>query len=266
MPVLSRRVTAALILSALAVLGSCGGTLAQIPARVREAVRAQESYREGLQQYDAGRYAVAIPHFTRALTLDPAHTDAQAYLAWSYYYTGQFNAATKHFRDALARQPNWEGLHNGLGWTRYRLQRYHLALDAFRQALALDPEYRDAAIGFAYCLFELGRYAEALPQLERLAREGERLPAAGRPRDPEGLRGRLAWTLFYLGDFRESQAQFRRALAAHPDWAGLHNGLGWSLLRSGDRPGARASFARALQLQPEYPDAREGLAAAQDPR
>lgn len=240
------------------LLVSCAGTMAEI----RESMRAQQEHHAGLDRYNVSEYEAAIPHFKRALDLAPAFDDAESYLAWSYYHTGQYALATKHFRQALSRQPGWEGLHNGLGWTRYRLRRYHLALESFRQALALDPRYRDAAAGFAYSLFELGRYAEALPHLERLTAEGEGGGFQSRLRDVDDVRGRLAWTLFYLGDFRRAREQFQKGLAQNPDWPGLHNGLGWSLLRLGDRKGARTSFTRALQLQPDYADAREGLAQA----
>ncbi len=250
-----RRLRAILLLG-LVLLASCAGTMAEI----RDGFRAQQAYAAGLEQYKLEDYEAAIPLFKRALELSPGLDDAESYLAWSYYHNGQYALATRHFRRALARQPGWEGLHNGLGWTRYRLRRYHLALESFRQALALDPRYRDAGVGFAYSLFELGRYAEALPHLERLTAEGEGGGFQSRLPDVEEVRGRLAWALFYLGDFRRAREQFQRGVSAHPDWSGLHNGLGWCLLRLGDRAGARRSFTRALQLQPDYADATEGLA------
>ncbi len=258
----SARLPAIVILGVSILLGSCGGTLAQVSERFREGVLAQQSYDAGLAKYETHDYEAAIPLFRKAVDLLPTFDDAEAHLAWSYYHAGEYVLATKHFRQALQRQPNWEGLHDGLGWSRYRLKRFYLALDSFRQALALDPRYRDAAVGFAYSLFEIGRYAEALPHLERLTVEGEGGGVTSRTADVEEVRGRLAWTLFYLGDFARARDQFRKGVAAKPDWPGMHDGLGWSLLRLGDRAGARASFLRALKLLPNYADAREGLAAA----
>jgi len=250
-----RHTTVLLTLQLALLLAGCSGTLAQ-------GFQAQRAYDKGLDRYDAKDYAGAIPHFQRALELYPAHDDAEAYLAWSYYHVRNYAEATRHFRQAIARQPNWEGLHDGLGWSRYQAGRYHLALEAFRQALALDPRYRDAAVGFAYSLFELGRYAEALPHLERLTREGEPNMLQSAAADLEQARSRYAWTLFYLGEHEKAREQFTKGLAARPDWPGLHNGLGWTYLRLGDRARARASFQRALQLQPGLFDAREGLAQA----
>lgn len=242
------------------LLAGCSGSLAQVAASVERNYQAQRSYEAGMAGYKAGDYQTAIPHFKRALELDPTFDDAEAYLAWSYYHEGDYVEATRHFRQALTRQPKWEGLHSGLGWSRYRMQRYHLALEAFRQALAIDPKYRDAAVGYAYTLFELGRYAEAVPHLEQLTREGERTTFRSALSDLDRVRSRYAWTLFYLGDYQRARAEFLKGVAARPDWAGLHNGLGWTYLRLGDRVHARESFRRALELQPRFPDAEEGLA------
>lgn len=244
------------------LFAGCSGSLAQVAASVERNFQTQQSYEAGMARYKAADYQAAIPHFKRALELDPSFDDAETSLAWSYYHAGDYVEATRHFRQVLARQPKWEGVHNGLGWTRYRVERYYLALDSFRQALALDPNYRDAKIGFAYSLFELGRYAEALPHLERLTREGEggafRSSLAGVDR----VRSRYAWALFYLGDYPRARVEFQKAVAARPDWAGLHNGLGWTYLRLGDRAKATDSFRRALQLLPGFADAQEGLAMA----
>ena len=244
------------------LLVSCGVTMAQPSTNPQQGHPAQQAYDAGFDRYKAGDYARAIPLFKRALELEPTLDDAEAYLAWSYYYTRNYSGATLHFRQALARQPKWEGLHDGLGWSRYQVGRYHLALESFREALALDPRHRDAAVGYAYSLFELGRYAEARPHLERLTREGEGYAFQSPIKDVEDVRSRLAWTLLYLGQYEKARDQFLKGLGARPDWYGLYNGLGWTYLRLGDRTHARASFQRALQLQPSYADAREGLAQA----
>ncbi len=257
-----RQLALALSLQVGLLLVGCSGTLAQPITKLREIYQAQRSYEAGLERYRAREYAGAIPLFRRALELEPTFDDAEAYLAWSYYHGGEYAQATRHFRQAIARQPKWEGLYNGLGWSRYQVRRYHLALDAFRQALVLDPHYRDASVGFAYSLFGLGRYAEALPHLERLTREGEGTAFQRPSPDVDEVRSRLAWSLFYLGEFARAREEFTKGLASRPNWYGLHNGLGWTSLRLGDRVRAREHFERALRLQPDFADAKEGLAQA----
>lgn len=251
----------AISLGASLLAGGCGA-MAQLPARIQAGYQAQQSYEAGLERYKAMDYAGAIPHFERALALEPTFDDAEAYLAWSFYYTGRYPEATQHFRKAILRQPNWEGLQNGLGWSRYRVGRYNIALEAFQQALALSPGFRDAAVGSAYSLFELGRYAEALPVLERLTREGEGTSFHPPAHDLENVRSRYAWTLFYLAQFEKARTQFEKGIAARPDWYGLHNGLGWTYLNLRDRSRARLQFQRALQLKADLADAKEGLKLA----
>jgi tetratricopeptide (TPR) repeat protein len=244
------------------LLSGCGGMLSQISERFENGRRAQISYHDGLDLYQSKEYAGAILQFERALSLQPDFDDAEAYLAWSYYHVGKYPEATRHFRRVISRQPRWEGLHNGLGWSRYQVGRYHLAVEAFQQALDIDPRYREAAVGLADSLFELGRYAEALPHLERLTREGEGHALQTPTQDVEEVRGRFAWALYYVGQYRRAREEFTKGIAARPHWYGLHNGLGWTYLKLGDRTQARANFQRALQLKADLADARQGLAQA----
>lgn len=256
------RAAVLLSLQVAILLISCTGTLAQSFSRLRQSSQAERSYTDGIERYTAKDYSAAIPLLQRALELEPGFDDAESYLGWSLYHIGRYPEATLHFRQVIARQPGWVGAYDGLGWARFQVNRYILALEAFRQALALEPRHRDARVGYAFSLFELARYAEALPQLDRLIREGEG-SAPSRPLpDVEEVRARLAWTLFYLGDYQRARGQFLKGLAVRPEWAGLHNGLAWTYLRLGDRLQAFASFRRALELQPDFADARDGLTQA----
>ncbi len=244
----------------LVLLTGCADTLTSLSAQLRRGYEAQVAYQDGTEAYQAKQYDHAIPELRRAVELDPTHDEAQALLAWSYYYVRRYPEAALHFRLAIARQPQWGGLYDGLGWTRYRVGRYHIALEAFQESLRLEASDRDAAVGAAFSLFELGRYAEALPRLERLTREGEGSPFKKASADLEEVRSRYAWTLFYLGSYDHARAEFEKGIAARPEWYGLQNGLGWSLLRLGDGKAARAHFQVALRLRPNLPDALEGLA------
>ncbi|HSB82852.1 MAG TPA: tetratricopeptide repeat protein [Candidatus Methylomirabilis sp.] len=262
---LSRRRVVLLAAMGLALglgVAACASTWSRVGQQVRQNWNAQRSYGDGLDRYKARDYAGAIPLFQRALSLDPTLDDAASHLAWSYYHAGKYPDATHQFEQAILRQPKWEGLYDGLGWSQYQAGHADVAMKSFQQALEMDPTYRDAAVGLAYSLFELRRYAQALPHLDRLTREGEGNGLQKPAPDLDGVRSRLAWTLFYLGDYPRAKEQFMKGLASRPDWYGLHNGLGWSYLKLGDKARAQASFKRALELKPDLGDAKDGLSLA----
>jgi tetratricopeptide (TPR) repeat protein len=82
--------------------------------------------------------------------------------------------------------------------------------------------------------------------------------------NPEHDRARamLAWSQYFLGDFRGAVGSFKTALERQPTWEGLANGLGWSRLRIGRYQLAADAFRDALQRNPDYVDAWNGLGSA----
>jgi tetratricopeptide (TPR) repeat protein len=79
--------------------------------------------------------------------------------------------------------------------------------------------------------------------------------------NPEHDRARamLAWSQYFLGDFRGAVGSFKTALERQPTWEGLANGLGWSRLRIGRYQLAADAFRDALNRNPDYVDAWNGL-------
>lgn len=80
------------------------------------------------------------------------------------------------------------------------------------------------------------------------------------------LRGKMAWSLYYLDRYREALAMFIRASLAVPDAYPYQVGMGWCYLKLGQRDNARAAFQRALKLGPSDERLREGLQLASDSR
>jgi tetratricopeptide (TPR) repeat protein len=82
--------------------------------------------------------------------------------------------------------------------------------------------------------------------------------------NPEHDRARamLAWSQYFLGDFRGAVGSFKTALERQPTWEGLANGLGWSRLRIGRYQLAADAFRDALNRNPDYVDAWNGLGSA----
>jgi tetratricopeptide (TPR) repeat protein len=119
---------------------------------------------------------------------------------------------------------------------------------AFRRSMRAESSF---ARGNA--LLEAKNYAEAR---EHFAEATLLYPEHDR------ARALLAWSDYFLGDFRGAVVGFKAALRRQPTWEGLHNGLGWSRLRLGRPHLAAAAFGRALERSPEYVDALHGLGSA----
>jgi tetratricopeptide (TPR) repeat protein len=223
--------------------------------------QAETSFARGSALLELRKYREARDRFAEAVALNPEHDRARAMLAWSQYFRGDFRAAVGTFKTALERQPAWEGLANGLGWSRLRIGRYQLAADAFRDALNRNPDYVDAWNGLGSALFEHGDYDAALPPLQR-ALEGYRRLTGPEPPEVTTLRGKIAWSLYYRGRYREALAMFIRASLAAPTAQPFQVGMGWCYLQLDQPAEARAAFRRAEKLGPNDEVVREGLRRA----
>ena len=102
-------------------------------------------------------------------------------------------------------------------------------------------------------LLEARKYREAR---DRFAEAVALNPAHDR------ARAMLAWSQYFVGDFRGAIGSFKAALERQPTWEGLANGLGWSRLRIGRYQLAADAFRDALNRNPDYVDAWNGLGSA----
>jgi tetratricopeptide (TPR) repeat protein len=230
---------------------------------VRRSMQAEASFARGNLLLEARKYREARDQFAEATALYPEHDQARALLAWSEYFLGDFRGAAVAFKTAVRRQPTWEGLYNGLGWSRLRLGRHHLAAEAFRSALERNPDYVDALNGLGSALFARGQYEAALRPLEKALHESRHSPGA-EPPELTAMRGKMAWSLYYLDRHREALAMFIRASLAAPDSYQNQVGMGWCYLKLGQKDEARAAFQRALKLGPSDETLREGLRLVSD--
>jgi len=84
---------------------------------------------------------------------------------------GRAAEAREHFVAAAALRPRDPRPRHNLGNVLLELDAVEAALAAWREALAADPAYTESRRALAFVLLRSGRAAEALPHLERLARE-----------------------------------------------------------------------------------------------
>ena len=128
-----------------------------------------------------------------------------------------------------------------------------LAERGYREALALAPSHPVATHYLGVIMMQRQRLDEALPLLERAAREV--------PHEPE-FHNNLGLALAAADRPTEAIEAFRRALALKPTHAIASNNLGLALQALNRLPDAIAAFRAALAQAPEFTQARWNLALA----
>ena len=124
-------------------------------------------------------------------------------------------------------------------------------LDYFRQAIALDPTFTEAYVGVADSYATLGLYAiippkEAFPAAKAATKRALEMD--------DGLakaHASMGFINFYFDWNRtDAENEFRRALAANPNYAMAHSWYGESLAAMGRYSEAVAEAQRALEDDP----------------
>lgn len=112
-----------------------------------------------------------------------------------------------------------------------------------RRILALQPEHFGALQLVGLIASRAGRFDLAAELLGKAVRINRKIPE---------LFLKLGVALAELGQPREAEANYRRALALRPDYAVAHNNLGVALQLQGKLDEALICYKRALAIKPDY--------------
>lgn len=115
----------------------------------------------GLALERQGRDAEALPHYERAVEINPRYVPGLLSLAGALLETEDAEEALTYYRAAIELQPGRALLHHHLGIGLHKLGRYSEAVGAYREALRLNPRYARAYYNLGVSLLRLGRNAEA---------------------------------------------------------------------------------------------------------
>jgi eukaryotic-like serine/threonine-protein kinase len=226
----------------VALADSVRAELAERPTASLEAYDAflkGEAATSGMSRTDLNSLHRGLPHYQRAVELDPEFVPAWARLAILYSRLYSTVAPTPELAEKArgaaerARQlgPDRPEAINAQGtYQRLVLTDPAQALETFEAGLRLAPSNVDLIGGIASIEFSRGNWEQALSRLQRAAALDPRSASAAR---------RLAYALISLRRYPEAEASQARALALAPsDLATIHQGAVLALAQ-GDRARAK---------------------------
>ena len=208
----------------------------------------------------AGKHADAARIAERALTVDSSGLEAiwsSLFVGAAREREGKADESIPHYRRAVRLDPNTSMSRRYLADALLRQGSPAAAEEAAAQFAAiveLDPGDADARAEFAELLMRLGRPAEAIPQLRA---------ALNANPDRADLRTALGEAILKSsGDTGGAGKDFREALARNPRDARAMMGLARIAESQGNVPEAINLYARALSIDPNLTEARTALSRA----
>jgi tetratricopeptide (TPR) repeat protein len=222
----------------------------QEPPGLAQPELAQAELAQALEQYRAGRLALAADHGRRALDADPRWGDAADFLGMLYAELGQLEAAIAAWHQALTQDPERETTRFNYAIALHKAGHYPEAIAQYERLLALHP-HGDSA---AQWLLNLGAARRKMRDLAGAIACYRQVLS----RDPNSLDARrnLGNALEAAGAVIESESLLREVVAQCPEDPRAHHSLGNTLWEQGRLEDAIACYDRALALDPTFAEAR----------
>jgi len=204
---------------------------------------------------ERGRVDEAIPHFQRALEIQPDNAVTHNSLGKVLQQQGRVDEAITHFQRALDIQPDYAIAHNNLGTALLQRGQVDEAITHFQKAL--ESQTHDATAQAAACnnlgnvFFQQGRVNEAIGEFQKAV---EILPQFAQAHD------NLGNVLFQQGRVDEAIGEFQKAVEILPQFAQAHDNLGNALLQRGRVQEGVLHYQRSLEIQSDAPATQHALA------
>ncbi len=205
-------------------------------------MEAYREYAEGIRLHERYREQEAVPHFQKAIELDPSFAMALAKLGITMSNLGLDDEADGYAERALEhvdRLTERERLYIE-GWYYSRKpETVGKALAAYRKAIQLYPDHGSARHNLGNLLFGTERYDEAIEQLEELRRRGMLFPATYEE---------LAMAYKAIDDLDSARKVLTDYSATNPDDWNTVLGLAQIEIETGDVEEGRRALDRAQAL------------------
>jgi tetratricopeptide (TPR) repeat protein/tRNA A-37 threonylcarbamoyl transferase component Bud32 len=205
-------------------------------------VEAYREYAEGIRLHERFREEEAVPHFQRAIELDPGFAMALAKLGVVMSNLGRHEEGDEYAERALEhvdRLSERERLYIQ-GWYASRNpSTIGKAIDYYERAIELYPDHGSARHNLGNLLFSTERYDEAIEQFEELRSRGMLFPATYE---------QLAQAYVALDDIDSAREVLREFSARNPDdWTTILS-LAQLDIETGDLAGGARALERAEAL------------------
>ena len=215
-------------------------------------VEAYRYYAEGIQLFERMNQEEAIPHFEKAIAVDPGFAMALAKLAAIHANLGHTKESLEYRKRAFehvdrltARERYYVEGH--YYWTQY--ETYRRSMEAFKKAVEIYPDHGSARHNLAFQYQQQEQYDQAIEHYRTLVQRGDVFPAT---------HSALAECYSARGEMEKGHQVLRDFVSRNPEsWYG-HNELGLHLMRWGKLDEALEAFDKAESLGPGKLEPHEG--------
>ena len=193
-----------------------------------------------------------FPAMRRAAELAPRASPGEGHLIQAAIAAanGQTEVQAKELQALVASFPDDERVRFSLGVLYYARQEFDRAIDEFQHAIRIDPDYSPPYNLMGYALRNLERYERAEEAFRKYI---ELIPDEPNPYDS------YAELLMKEGRFRDSIAEYQRALDVNPNFMDSYIGMGNDYIFLGQYEMARKCFTKLAYLARNDGERRRAL-------
>jgi tetratricopeptide (TPR) repeat protein len=204
----------------------------------------------------AGKFGCAVAAFEAALARNPQTQQTRYKLALALLENHEPKRAADELRAILRQVPESFIAHNALGQALQDLGESEQAASEFKAALKINPHFALASYDLGQLLSSEKKYQAAIYYFK------EGLGASPAPQLASELKVALAVAYAQVGDYAESIALFKDAVALQPTSAELHFDLATAYAHHQEYPRAAQEYKEVLRLDPSHNLAELSLAKA----
>jgi tetratricopeptide (TPR) repeat protein len=154
-----------LLLTCIVLLTGCQ-TISNKGQDVPDHLKAEGSYKHGLEQAKNRKYQEAISSFESAIQQDKNYVPAYVALGGSYFTVLKFKEARAQWENAIALDPKSKEAYIGIGYLEFMDNKYDSAIRLFETAISVDPNFSAAHTAIGRVYEKQGLLDKAVTELE----------------------------------------------------------------------------------------------------